>query len=780
MTSTLPVTPSADVTAVRAASSRSRLREGLLDAAGVTALTASLLAVVLRLYEASFKVPFSYPGPWSQEFFAGDATFHLMVARALEQGRWWSAPNPSLGAPLGQDLRDFPLGPDHLHVVLLKGLVELLGDPFAAVNAYYLLGYPLVALSAWAALRLIGISRPVAVVVALLFAFLPYHGGKGPEHLFLANYATVPLAGLLLHWHLTGRTAWGPARRGAAIALTARRLVAVLAIAVLLGSSSAYYALYFLVLLALTTVIQVLVQRDWRPALSAVLLGLPVAVMAVLNALPAVLHAAAHGPNAVLARTPYQSSFFGLRPSQLLMPVEGHRLGPLDDLSRAQQVNSVWQEPGNNLGLLAAATLLALALVLLQRLARGTRVDGPRARLRERHAGLSLLAVLVATSGGGSLLIALLGVGQARVWARMSIFIAFFVLCALATWLDDALDWWRRRSPARWAWAPWPALTAVLLFGVWDQTSPDDVPTYQPVQVAFDSDYAFMREARDVLGDGALVWQLPQVPFPEGGLRTADMYDYDHFKGYLHAPELRWSYGAVKGRQAASWQQTVVDRALPEHVKLVAAAGFSAIYVDTFAPDEQGRDLLPALQALVEQEPITSSDGRLVLFDLRPFAQRLQAEVGQPAMDAAAADLLEPSYEVDFRSGFSPRGEEDLNSRWAPGQQAELSIENPSAAPVDVRLTLSTRTVERDATMRISGPGFDRTVEIVNGGAAVDVSFTLPPAGAVLGLSTDSRTMAFRTGDRTFSVGSPLVLGPQAQQVVRACASTTAKPGQTC
>ena len=752
----------------------------LLDAGAVTALTVALLVVVLHLWEALPKIPFGYAGRWSRKFFAGDATGPLALARGFGEGEWWWRPNLHLGAPLGQDLRDFPQGPDHVHLLIVKGLVELLGDPFAAVNAYYLLGYVLVALSAWGVLRLMGISRPVAVVVGVLFTFLPFHAGRGPEHLFLSAYFSVPLAGLLLHWQLTGRAAWGPARRGADAGLTRGRLAGLLLIALVVGSSSAYYALHFLVLLAFVTVLQVLIGRTWRPVLSALLVGTPVLGVLLLNAAPALLYTARNGANAGLSRAPDQSWFFGMKLSQLLMPVEDHRLDVLAGIERAHRVASGFHEPGHNLGLIGAAVLLMLGVTLLRRLRQEGTMRNARSRLRGHCAGLALLAALIATAGGGSLIVALAGFGEARVWARMSIYIGFFALCALATWLDDALDWWRGRGLSHGRWAVWPVLLSLLVVGVWDQTSPEDVPRYQETATGFDSDYTFMRRAAAEFGEGAMVWQLPYMNFPEGGLRLEDMFDYDHFKGYLHAPELRWSYGAVKSRPASLWQTQTARRPLSEQLPMVVAAGFSAIYLDTYGLPERGRAALSQIRGLLGRPGMVSKDGRLVMFDLRPLAQRLERTVGPEVLRVAGTDVLQLNIARSYGAGF---GVPDFSGRWVEGADAALSFDNPGSADVEVEIEMLVGSRVRGAyQLRVQGPGADQTVQITQALSRVSTRAVLPPGPSTLRLTSNAprEPLRTRTKDRTFFVGEIEVHGPQLRRLLQQCGVIGDRPQLLC
>ena len=53
-----------------------------------------------------------------------------------------------------------------------------------------------------------------------------------------------------------------------------------------------------------------------------------------------------------------------------------------------------------------------------------------------------------------------------------------------------------------------------------------------------------------------MVFQLPFVGFPidKGPGR---MVPYDHVRGYLHTRTVKWSYGAISGRETNLWQQNV-------------------------------------------------------------------------------------------------------------------------------------------------------------------------------------------------------------------------------
>ncbi len=79
-----------------------------------------------------------------------------------------------------------------------------------AMNLYFLIGFPLAAMTALWFLRQCGVSRLLAVTLATLYALAPYHFIRGESHLFLASYYAIPLALALLVHVLRGE----PSRAG--------------------------------------------------------------------------------------------------------------------------------------------------------------------------------------------------------------------------------------------------------------------------------------------------------------------------------------------------------------------------------------------------------------------------------------------------------------------------------------------------------------------------------------------------------------------------------------
>lgn len=92
-----------------------------------------------------------------------------------------------------------------------------------------------------------------------------------------------------------------------------------------------------------------------------------------------------------------------------------------------------------------------------------------------------------------------------------------------------------------------------------------------------------------------MIFQLPIIPFPENPA-VVRMTDYEHLKGYLHSPTLRWSYGGVKGRDG-DWQKS-----LPDDPRLLVLTlqklRYQAIWINRNGYDDRGALLISQLKSL--------------------------------------------------------------------------------------------------------------------------------------------------------------------------------------
>jgi phosphoglycerol transferase len=686
------------------------------------ALTTTLVAIVdLRLWDASLHIPI--------EAAINDTNFFLASVKGVAEHGWFTH-NADLAAPLGPSNHDLAASfGDTGHYVLVRLIALVVGDPIAVFNLFFLLCFPLTAVTAFLVLRDLGSARLPALVAAVLFAFLPYHLLRGENHIFLAAYYAVPLGIWLVVTLAEGRTLVDRRAPG-------RTAIALLA-CVVVASASTYYAVFAALALLFVVPIAALARRSWASiAQGAIVLAVIGVVFAACHA-PPVLYAHEHGRNTAIAeRAPAESAQYGLKHTQKVMPRPDHRLGFLARRATAYEARTTLVAEGFSPSLGTVATLgLIGALLVLLTTGLGNRDVSPR-RQRSAIAGaIALVCFLIGTTSGISALIAFWVTPQVRGWNRISLLIAFASLLVVALALTALGERWRERGRAAWLFAP--LVVAIGVLGVLDQTSGHDRPAYAVNKAVWDNDAALVRTMDDRLPAGTRVLQLPYVPFPENGVVNG-MLDYDLFKGYLHSDKLRWSYAATKGRPA-DWQDDAAALSPAELALVATTAGFGAIYVDRGAFVDHGAAVETPLKQVIGAGPVAESgDTRLAWYDLRPLAARLAAKTTLSERHALRDALIKP-VELDYGKGFSFQESADgLPFRWAAAD-AQLKFDNPLDHPRRVRLTGSiVGPGPAPSTVTLTFPdGRTRTISTPPTGGALDVSFTVPPGPSVVKLHTD-------------------------------------------
>jgi hypothetical protein len=541
----------------------------------------------------------------------------MFVKGILDHG--WHYTNPSLGVPEGQQLYDWPIASgENLQAFVVRVLGWMFSDWAAVMNVYFLLTFPLAALTSFAVLRRLGCARGPAVVCSTLFALAPYHFARGERELFISGYYAVPL-GAYLVLALLGDEALFARRDGKTglFAYASRRslLTVALCLVLVLASGSFYYPAFTILLVAGVTILMLIVRRNRRAAVAGATVIALIGAGVLMALTPAIAYRYEHGPNELVrTRGVNESEIFALKLTQLVLPIEGHRIGALGDRSTRYADTAPFGSLGQpvHLGLVAAVGFVWLLLVGLA----GVASTGKwRTGAPYRDAAVAnLLAFLIGTVGGFSALIAATITPQFRAWNRISIFISFLALLAVATGLTSL---GRRWSGGGRRLAFLGVLTATLVVGVLDQTSRSYVPPYETIRNEYENDARYVRQIADRLPVGARILQLPYVPFPEAGL-SGKLGDYDLVRPYLHSDDLRWSFGAMKGR-SGDWLASRANDRPDALVSRAATDGFDGLYVDRFGYADRGAALESDIsRVLGGTRPLVSPDQRIAFFDLPP------------------------------------------------------------------------------------------------------------------------------------------------------------------
>jgi phosphoglycerol transferase len=587
------------------------LRQGLrrLAVYGFTlAACVGILVRLMRLWRADLNVPLHY---W------GDAVFMNMVIRTMIDHGWFLT-NPCVGVPGGCQLYDFPMA-DNLHLGVMK-LLSLGGlGPAGVLNLYFLMTFPLAALSSLLVLRHFRVCAVPAVAVSLLFAFLPYHFHRATGHVFLSGYYLVPLTVMVALWLYRGPCPLVSPRAAdekSRLDLWAPRSLASVLICVLVSCAGVYYAFFGCFFLLIAGLAARVSRREPRALLAAGVLAAVITAGCLVNIAPCLAYGWTHGPNRQTRRTEYVAAeVYGLKMAQLLLPVSGHRLPPLERLKARYDHDQAPPDRASALGTVAGVGFLLLIFRFLFR-----RPAPPGEQLADGLALFNVSAVLLGTVGGLGCLFAFLVDPSIRCYNRICVYIAFFCLFGVALVLERV--WQRyRASPGR-RLLCLGAFGLLVGLGILDQAAPYFAADYRETKRDYLQDAEFVGRIERRLPPGSMVFQLPCVAFPEAGF-TCRMFDYDHFRGYLHSKSLRWSYGAMKGRPGGDWLAELQAKPVEEVLPAVARAGFRGLWLDRFGYEDAGGKAVTALQRLLGEQPLSSRNGRFLFFDLRDYARRL-------------------------------------------------------------------------------------------------------------------------------------------------------------
>jgi phosphoglycerol transferase len=177
-------------------------------------------------------------------------------------------------------------------------------------------------------------------------------------------------------------------------------------------------------------------------------------------------------------------------------------------------------------------------------------------------------------------------------------------------------------------WMAGAAVLCALIF--WDQVPrapTEELRATIDRQVAADREFTEKMEA--ALPDGAMVFQMPVMDFPESPIPGVP--PYDHFRPYLFSKHLRFSFGTHKGREREKWQPAVQGKffegaSLDQQagkiqfneanariaVDELKRLGFSAIYINRNGFPDRGKGLEEALLDLgYSKPPIRNATGDL-------------------------------------------------------------------------------------------------------------------------------------------------------------------------
>jgi heme/copper-type cytochrome/quinol oxidase subunit 4 len=649
-----------------------------------------------------------------------------------ESGSPWRADR--LGAPGTAERFDYPL-PEHAHYLALRGLLRLTNDPFLAFNLWALFSYPLTAVCAFAVLRALGLSRPVAFALAVVYTFLPYHASRVFAHTMLAYYHTVPLIVLPAAWIVVGHLPFFAALNEVGrrrVSLANARTIWTLVLLAIVAVTSPYYAFFGCFFLLVAGLYRGLSEQSWRPLWAGCGAAAFTIAIGFACTLPFVLEQREHGSNpAVAQRHPNEADVYCLKVTELVLPLSQHRIRPLGHITRLYNSESAIVNENRDSVLGFVGTLGFFLLIGRLLVARG----GPT--LLGGLAVLNVAAIVLGSSGGLGGLFNYLVFPQMRCYNRVCVFIAFWSLLAIGL----VVDRWAARGHGR---RTWLAALALVTLGVADVTNEQQAPRHAELRADHQSWREFGARMEEALPAGGMVFQLPATSYPEVG-PVYQMPDYSHLTSHVYTQTLRWSFGTDRNRRWADWHEYVANLPTVDFIRALVLADFSGVYIDRRGYADHGNTIVAELRTALGPEVVTSKSGDQMLFTLASVSQSIRSGVEPAAWERDRLRLLNRPC-VLCQDGFLRHSPTMPPEPWHATYRATMRLVNPGNEVRRVTLHMDWRRQgpnDREVTVTGSSLGIEQQFIATGTSQPFNLDVDLPPGEHVVTFDTSPKPFGF-------------------------------------
>jgi hypothetical protein len=635
-------------------------RTSLFRGNSLTAIAAGLLGVLLVFLRMrlDLAVPVLY---W------GDALYHTVLVKALAEGTW-NYHIARLGAPFGWDAVDFPLGAT-LDFAFIKILTAIVHNPFLSINLYWLL--TIVMAGAFAALffRSLQISPFASAFFAALFAITPYVFYRAIGQLTSQQFIVPAVAYLGIGLARGDVFGISESNRASERPNTPRRILLVrLAICVAIGLTYIYWAFFACIVIAIGCLIGLFRFRNQKIVLVALLYMTIIGAASVADKSGSLLYWYRNGYNRALQfKTPAETDIYGLRIRQMLTPIHHHPI-PLMRSVRDKIVAAFPKDAANESLDAALGTIGLIGFVILCCVAVGSPRGGILADARLRLlSGFVVALVLIAEVGGFGSLFNVFVLHEFRAYNRISPFIALFSLAAVAMIVDSFLA-------GRKGYSYWLLGSCVLIFGAFDQIPIARFSNQPNEKRLFYEDKFFIGRLESRLPAGTMIFQLPHTDFPLDARRER-MLPFDQARAYLHSKTLRWSWGAMSGRNH-DWTKVTAELPLDQFIERIIFAGFGGLLIDRYGY----KDSEVEQSVLGYLGPASKFDlgGRWVFFDLRAFRDKLEGALSSEERARREEVAKRPTH-VEWLPSFSvSENSPERRFRWC-GRNGTIRFVNDSS-----------------------------------------------------------------------------------------------------
>jgi phosphoglycerol transferase len=688
----------------------------------LTVLISSIAFIFVYLYQVKdFHAPVVY---------SGDTLYFLQMINNVVQFQDPFA--GELGAPFPPELIHFP-GVTLLWTSIVKCIAFWSSDVFFINNIFIFSTFILHGIAFYSVTRLLGIRWSLAWLGALIFCFLPFSILRS-----LSHQAIMPMVAVPVGCYLALLIFYSQEKIFFTNKQTVKKLlincISLFGACVLVGISGHYWAGFTCIFIGTASLINFLSTKSKIPLFIGLCFCFIIVFSFLLSQILTLV--AAWQTAASIPASPrgfIDQAYHGLRVMDLLVPVDWNHLNLNRFINFYNNVRVPPQAEGRD-GFIGPIGIIGLGLIILIFLGSFGRVFGQRSRLflvtfRSRatfgSAILCIIGILFSVTNSFGNLFHLFISTAIRCQNRVAVFIAFFCIFVVLVIIES---YYRKQSSIYFKRITYAAFLILIMFSIHVQSGFFSFDANAAISTPIvNKDRDFFLSFNSFLGTNRQILQLPITSFP--GPPVNNFHEYEHFRGPLHTSGNRWSYGAIAGRPAFTWQNDLMSLPTTEMLARSRAAGFDVILLERRGYSDNGEKIINDLIEVLGPQAIVLDKDNRVVFDLCP--------------NKNLDDKQLPVVTEMSNRGFSvlqtaPNG---LTYRWndSSNGRAKFAFENfnLNARPVTVESIIITG-YDEPFSLFIDGPSIKFTKTMLN-----DQKFTLnlivPPGINVYEIWTSAR-----------------------------------------
>ncbi len=590
-----------------------------------------LLYMFLGFYKVGLDTPYQYVG-------GDDFTGIVKIKNIGENGWFWT--NDYLGAPYNFESFDFPASfATNVENLIAKIVYIFTQNAVVTQNIQFLLNFSISGMVAYFVFREFELERLVAAGGASLYGLAPYILGRNVMHLTLGSVYCIPLTVMLCVWASENDDKY--LKFDKYFFRYKRNIISIICMVFIANNGLAYYQFFSCFFMCIICVYKFFVYKNWRAVLAPLKSVILIVAFFVGALLPVLAYKVTHESLGVAVRHVQEAEIYGLKISQFFVPLNSHGIAILDKLISVYNSNMPLVNE-NQIAYLGLGGIVGFICVIITLLidcsSRRENSQITECRMGQKiqlMSKLVLFAILLATVGGFSSILSLLGFRSLRCYNRISIYVMFLCLSVMCFYIQKARCFIKSRMRIKKQYG----LVEIVIISFFMICVLEQLPQWGARDVVlaqnkelYESDASFVSGIESQLQSGDAVFQLPYHKYPESG-SVNRMNDYHLLTGYLHSQNIKWSYGSMKGSEGDRWSEYVSSLPIKTMLEYIIPAGFRGIYIDSRAyTSEQLNELMSEIEAVLGEEPYISANGNLIFYNLYSYIEKNSNLLNLPFM----------------------------------------------------------------------------------------------------------------------------------------------------